>query len=210
LQPRKSRIEGAFDRLSASFRIDFRWLPSFGPSIHLSEHSPDTVQYALETTQVLYEPDRRIDTFAATQFEFYLVSELMDSVGQVRVRVGEIEASKPQLIRPEGYQEILTEGFGENARKLFDWMEEHDQMPKFLQYGFHFKRTEVREETVHEPIDQVRGRLIEEVKERGRPMEVVIEGVDDAWEICLLRFAMEMISKSQGINVFDFKRRGLL
>ncbi len=159
---------------------------------------------------MLYEPDRRIDTFAATQFEFYLVSELMDSVGQVRVRVGEIEASKPQLIRPEGYQEILTEGFGENARKLFDWMEEHDQMPKFLQYGFHFKRTEVREETVHEPIDQVRGRLIEEVKERGRPMEVVIEGVDDAWEICLLRFAMEMISKSQGINVFDFKRRGLL
>jgi len=26
----------------------------------------------------------------------------------------------------------------------------------------------------------------------------------------LLRFSMDMIEKSQGINIFDFKRRGLL
>jgi hypothetical protein len=38
----------------------------------------------------------------------------------------------------------------------------------------------------------------------------VIEGVDDAWEISLLRFMFEMVQKSGEINVFDFKRKGLL
>ncbi len=179
-------------------------------STSLTHHSPDNVQYALETTKVLYEPDRRIDTFGSTRFEFQLISELMDSVGAVRVREGEVEASQPQIIRPEGYQEISTEGFGEHAKKLFDWMEEEGEMPKMLKYGFQFKRTSVTEDVVHEPIEDVRGRLVSKAKAEGRPMQAVIEGVDDAWEICLLRFAMEMISKSQGINLFDFKRRGLL
>ena len=134
----------------------------------------------------------------------------MDSVGEVRVREGTFEASQPQIIRPEGYREIATEGFGANAKKLFDWMESEGALPKALQYGFNFKRSEVSEELIHEPIEVVRGRLTDTAKEEGRPMLAVIEGVDDAWEICLLRFAMEMIQKSQGINLFDFKRKGLL
>ncbi len=42
-------------------------------------HSEFDFQYAMENTKVLHEPDRRIDTFGTTQFEFQLVSELMDS-----------------------------------------------------------------------------------------------------------------------------------
>lgn len=176
----------------------------------MKQHSPDTVQYALETTQVLYEPDRRIDTFGSTSFEFQLLSEPMDEVGQVRVREGTFEATQPKIIRPEGYQEIETEGFGEQAKKFFDWMESQGQMPQMLQYGFQFKRSDVTSELLHEPIESVRGRLLEKARAEGRPMQAIIEGVDDAWEICLLRFGMEMISKSQGINLFDFKRKGLL
>ena len=40
--------------------------------------------------------------------------------------------------------------------------------------------------------------------------KAVIRGVDDTWEISLLKFNMDMIEQSQGINVFDFKRKGLL
>jgi len=102
----------------------------------LKPHSPDTVQYALETTKVLYEPDRRIDTFGSTRFDFILISEPMDSVGAVRIRSGEMEASKPQIISTQGFQEISTEGFGEHAKKFFDWLEAEGKMPKMLQYGF--------------------------------------------------------------------------
>jgi hypothetical protein len=41
-------------------------------------------------------------------------------------------------------------------------------------------------------------------------MQAIIQGVDDTWEISLLKFTVEMIAKSRGINLFDFKRRGLL
>lgn len=159
---------------------------------------------------MLYEPDHRIDTFGTTRFEFQLISEPMDTVGAVRLRTGEVEANKPMILRPDGYQEIEAEGFGEDAGKLFDWLEEKGAMPRILRYGFQFKRGQVKEELVHEPLEEVRGRLLEVAKKEGRPMQAVLEGVDDAWEICLLRFAMEMIEKSQGINLFDFKRRGLL
>jgi hypothetical protein len=173
-------------------------------------NTPDDVQYALETTQVLYEPDRRIDTFGATRFEFLLLSELMDTVGQVRIRSGEVEATKPQIIRPEAYNSVEFEGFGEGARRLYEWMEERGINAPLLRYGFQFKRGEVREELVHEPIEEVRGRVVETVRRRGNPMQAVIEGVDDAWEISVLRFTFEMVEKSRGINLFDFKRRGML
>ncbi len=85
-------------------------------------YSPDDIQYALETTNVLYEPDRRIDTFGTTRFEFQLLSELMDSVGRVRIRSGEVEAHRPTIIRPEEYQQVEFEGFGDDARRLYEWL----------------------------------------------------------------------------------------
>ena len=81
-------------------------------------HKPDDIQYALETTRVLREPDRRIDTFGDTRFEFQLISELMDQVGQVRIRTGEVEAMRPRILRPEPYREIELEGFDDSARAL--------------------------------------------------------------------------------------------
>ena len=173
-------------------------------------YSPDDIHYALETTSVLHEPDRRIDTFGNTRFEFLILSELMDSVGQVRIRTGEVEAAQPTIIKPEPYQEIEFEGFGDDARRFYQWMQDHGAVQAMMKYGFHFRRGEVREELLHEPLADVRERVVENARRVGNPMQAVIEGVDDAWEISLLRFMFEMVQKSGEINVFDFKRKGLL
>jgi hypothetical protein len=173
-------------------------------------YSPDDIQYALETTQVLYEPDRRIDTFGSTRFEFQLLSELMDTVGQVRIRSGEVEANRPTIIRPESFQDVEFDGFGENAKRFHEWVQARGQDVALMTYGFQFRRGAVREELVHDSLAEVRTRVVEEARRVGNPMQAVLEGVDDAWEISVLRFAVEMVEKSHGINVFDFKRRGLL
>lgn len=177
-------------------------------------HSPDDIQYALETTRVLHEPDRRIDTFGDTSFEFQLISELMDSAGQVRVRTGRMEAQRPRILKPDAYRGIELEGFGDKARARLDEMirrlESQGHSLAFLQYGFQFRRGEVREELVHEPFDQVRDRILEELRRSGNPALAVIEGVDDAWEASLLKFSLEMIMRSHEINAFDFKRRGMI
>ena len=79
-----------------------------------------------------------------------------------------------------------------------------------LEYGFRFKRSEVSEEILHEPLDSVRGRLLDQVRNGEDTFMALIEGVDDAWEVSLLKFTVEMIQKSHEINIFDFKRKGLL
>jgi hypothetical protein len=177
-------------------------------------HRPDDIQYAIEITRVPHEPDRRIDTFGDTRFEFRLLSELMDRVGEIRIRSGEIEAMRPRIVRPEHYGDIELEGFGPEARerldKLVARMRDEGKDLAFLNYGFRFKRGEVREEIVHERFDEVRDRLVGEARELGDPSLAVIAGVDDAWEVSIFKFTFEMILRSLAINRFDFKRRGLL
>jgi len=174
------------------------------------EHSPDSIQYAMETARLLHEPDRRIDTFGATRFKFTMLSEPMDSVGQVRIRQGEMEAQKPQIIRPEAMSGIELDGFQEKADEFLDWLKKNKLEPVFFQYGFVFKRSHVTEGLLNENMLTVRERVLDDVKSTGDPMLAVMEGVDDAWEVSLLKFAMDMIGKSADINVFDFKRKGLL
>ncbi len=173
-------------------------------------HSDDDIQYALEMTRVLHEPDRRIDTFGSTKFEFRLVTELMDNVHHTRVRNGRIEADKPLLITPNHLNDVAFDGFGDEAKEFLDWVRRRGADLSFLQYGFRFSKSDVTENLIHEPLPDVCDRVLEEARKSGNPLTAVIHGVDDTWEICLLKFTLEMIQKSHGINIFDFKRRGLL
>ena len=172
--------------------------------------SPDDFQYAMETTQVLYEPDRRIDTFGSTSFDFEILSEPMDSVGTVRVRRGEVEAQKPTLIKPDGFDEIELEGFDPKVLGVINHLKEQGIDLSFLQYGFQFRRSEVSEELVHERIESVRDKAVELARKEGNPSLAIIESVDDTWEVGVMKFTLEMIMKSRDINQFDLKRRGLL
>lgn len=176
----------------------------------MSSLTHDDFIYAIESTRVIHEPDRRIDTFGSTNFEFHLISELMDSVNQVRVREGRIEADRPRILKPEGYEDLNFEGFGEQGEAFRDWFRENAADVAFLKYGFNFIRSDISETLVHDKVEAVCDRIVSDINSSGNPMKAVIHGVDDTWEISLLKFTLDMIQKSQGINVFDFQRRGLL
>ncbi len=173
-------------------------------------YSEDDIQFAIESTKVLHEPDRRIDTFGTTTFEFFLITERRDTVNEVSVRNGRMTAEKPQILRPEPYEELSFEGFGEQAEQFGEWLKSHAADVSFLRYGFNFRRDNVSREVLRDDFGTVRDRVLRDVHAKNDPMHAVITGVDDAWEICLLKFTVEMIEKSHGINIFDFKRRGLL
>lgn len=172
--------------------------------------SSDDFQYAMETTRVLHEPDRRIETFGSTRFEFEILSEQMDSVGKVMIRRGEVEAQKPQLIKPAGFTDIELDGFDPKVLQVIEHLREMGADLSFLQYGFQFRRSEVAEEIVHERLETVRDNMMAEVRRTGNPSLAIIESVDDAWEVGVMKFTLEMILKSSEINRFDLKRKGLL
>lgn len=175
------------------------------------EPSRDVIAYALENTEVLYEPVRRIASFGDTRFQFVLLSEPMDTVGTCRVRSGWVEAQRPRIIRPEEYCDIDTEGFSEQGKAFFEWLQSRGASLKALmKYGFRFSRSEVREELLHEDISQVQPRLEEQMRQSDEVQTALLRGVDNMWEVCLLKFTLEMVQKSHEINIFDFRRRGLL
>jgi len=172
--------------------------------------SEDNFQYAIENTEVIVAPQGRIATFGQTSFRFYLISELMDQVNEVRVRDGRIHAERPQILTPEHYTRLLLEGFGDQARQFAEQLRERAANFAVLRYGFRFRKTDVTEKTIRSPLTAVIDETKAKVERLDEPLSAVIQGVDDAWEVCLLKFTIDLIERSSGGNLGDFRRRGLL
>ena len=170
----------------------------------------DDFQYAIENTRVILAPQRKIASFGSTSFRFYLISELMDQVNEVRVRDGRIHAERPQILTPEHYCRLLLEGFGEKAEKYVEQLRERTRDMAVLRYGVQFRKTDVVENTIRDRMEAVVERTRRQVENSDEPLSAVIQGVDDAWEVCLLKFTIDLIERSSGGNMGDFQQRGLV
>src|SRR5438445_10155345 len=94
----------------------------------------DDFDYAIGNTLLIVGPERQIATFGSTSFDFYLISELMDRVDQVRIRNGKTHAERPQILTPEHYCRLLLEGFGEKAELYIEQLREHARKIAVLGY----------------------------------------------------------------------------
>jgi hypothetical protein len=171
-------------------------------------YSSDDFQYAIDNTRVILSPERRIESFGTTSFRFFLVSELMDRVNEIRIRNGRIEADRPQIVTPEHLSKLLLDGFGERARRFAESLQPRNAA--LLKYGFQIRKSDLSESLVHDHVDAVLERVTGQVAESERSVSAVIHGVDEGWEICVLKFTLDLIQRSAGGNVSDFKRNGLL
>ena len=61
----------------------------------------DSFQYAVENTRVVWLPSGASLHSGTPSFHFYLITELMDSVSQVRVRDGMLHAERPRFSPPD-------------------------------------------------------------------------------------------------------------
>lgn len=169
------------------------------------------IAYAVQNTRVLYVPERRIDSFGDTRFDYCLLAEPMDSAGHCRLRTGWIEATRPRILRPADMRAIESEGFQADLQHLLHRLQSMGVgVQALLKYGFRFSRSEVQTEYLHEDIREVADRVVRTTRDSGDTFRAVIQGVDDAWEVSLVTFMIEMIQQSHEINIFDYKRRGLL
>lgn len=170
----------------------------------------DDFDYAVENTHVILAPERQIATFGSSSFNFYLISELMDRVDQVRIRNGKIHAERPHILTPEHYCRLLLEGFGEKAERYVEQLREHTRNVAVLRYGFQLHKTDLSEQTLRDSMDAVINRTKRRVESANEPLSAIIQGVDDAWEVCLLKFTIDLVERSSGSNLGDFRKRGLL
>jgi hypothetical protein len=104
----------------------------------------------------------------------------------------------------------LLEGFGEKAERYVEQLRERARQIAVLRYGFQFRKTDVTERTLRDSVDAVIARTKSQVEHSAEPLSAVIQGVDDAWEVCLLKFTIDMIERSSGGNIGELRKRGLI
>ena len=149
--------------------------------------------YAVNNTEVISVPERRLETFGATMVNYHLVTELMDSVDKVRVREGKLKAFRPEIITPQSIEQMMLEGFGSEARDYADWLHKHAQEMQILKYGFKVQKQEINDYILTDPLQTVVDRVKDQVAERNDPLGAVLVGVDRPWEVCLLKLMVELV-----------------
>ena len=165
--------------------------------------------YAVNNTDVKLMPARHLETFGTTILNYHLITQLMDSADQIRIREGRLEAGRPQIITPDAYSQTALEGFGDEARQYVEWLKEHEQDIRILQYGYKLKQESFTEHIITDTIDPVVERVKEAVEARGDPMSAVLVGVDDPWDVCLVRLFWEVIQKSALVNIREMQKQNL-
>ena len=172
--------------------------------------TPDDFTYALENTKVLLAPSKRLDTFGTSLFNYFLVTEEMDAVNLSRVREGHIHAERPQIITPQNMARLVLEGFGDKGERFAEQISGQAERFAFLKYGFRVSKSDIRSYDVHESLENVSGKLKDELERKNEPLTALLTGVDDGWEVCLLKFMVDLINSSAPGNLGDFRERGLL
>lgn len=165
--------------------------------------------YAVNNTEIVLIPSRHLETFGTTILNYHLISELMDTVNQTRVREGRMLASRPQIITPESYSKTILEGFGEEAERYVDWLKDHEKEIRILQYGYALKKEEFSEHIISDNMKTVAERVENEVIEKGDPLSAVVIGVDDPWDVCLIKLFWEIIQHSARTNILELEKRRL-
>ncbi len=171
--------------------------------------SLDDFQYAMENTVVVRPPQQSIQTFGTTIFRFFLVTEFMDRANAIRVREGYIHAERPQILTPENMSKIMLEGFGERAEEFAEALRQNPGIGNFLKYGIQVQKRDVAESTASESMETVIGTIDARIASSDET-SAIIQGVDDAWEVCLLKFSMDIIQKSIEGNMRDLRGRKFL
>ena len=163
--------------------------------------------YAVNNTEVVELPRSRLETFGTTLINYRLVTELMDAVGQVRIREGRIQAFRPEILTPQTLLESpLEEGFRPGpAEDFVRWLREHEAELTFLKYGFKIRQETTTESIVHDSIESVLDRVRADLKSKEDPLAALVRGVDEPWEVCLLKLLFEVVRRSAPGNARDLR-----
>lgn len=162
--------------------------------------------YAVNNTEIKLMPSRHLETFGTTILNYHLVSEFMDTVNQTRVREGRMVANRPQIITPEAYSKTVLEGFGDEARQYVEWLREHEKEVRILRYGYSLRKEAFSEHVISEPAKTVVERVEQEVKAKNDPLSAVLMGVDEPWDVCLVKLFWEVIQGSATANIRELDR----
>jgi hypothetical protein len=170
---------------------------------------------ALEQTKILKYPDKLISTFGSTTLHYYVLVEpyyleaLKNEGPETKIREGIISWDKPKLLTPEYI--LNMEGFSDEARKAMELLARQiPDLAGFI-YKMSYKKESVREHTVSKSIESTFDRIKDELKDNGNTLTVVIKGIDELWDVSLMKFIQGLLIKSAySLQIPYYLERGFL
>ena len=164
----------------------------------------DRIQEAMQKTELIRAPKRRLATFGSTTMEYYVVTELTEQMSAVRD--GQVLAERPRIVTP--YYLLHVEGFSESARRFLGIMAQQNPHEAGIFYTYRNEPHSMN--VVSEPLGVVVGNLSSRLESEDRPLSAIIRGVEDVWDLAVMMFIYDLTRRAAGGNYADFQRHGLL
>ena len=168
---------------------------------------------ALRLTRVVRLPKQHLATFGVTRLHYYVVTkplyqELAPGGGEETVvREGTVVAERPAMVTP-AYM-LSLEGFGDDARRYMEGLVQRlgPNSPGLL---YQYRNEPAGMEIVGDEVVTVAQRVAGDLDSRGEDMAAVIQGVDELWDVSLLKFIYEYTAASLSSNLGEMRSMGLL
>jgi hypothetical protein len=172
----------------------------------------ERIKEAVDRTEILRLPKRSLATFGTTNIYYYLVtepaySELVKGTSETVIREGKVIAERPRIVTP--YYLSHIEGFSSDARKYFEILiKTHGANAPGLFYSY---KNEPEELTiVGDSLLAVVDKLNIDIDKSGNPLTSIIKGLDELWDVSLLKFIYELTRSSLPDNLMQLGSKGLL
>ena len=165
--------------------------------------------YAVNNTSILLAPTSELETFGVTMLNYHLVTELLDDANKIRIREGKVKAYRPEIITPNTSLEHLLDGFGDEGRHYAEWLRENEKELMILRYGFGIAKQHVSEEVVTGTLVQISAQVRDQVQAENDPLAAVVIGVEQPWEVCIMKMMVDVVQRSAPSNVQSLRSRGI-
>jgi len=172
----------------------------------------ERIRYALAHTEIVRPPKQALATFGITSVYYYLVTEpiyteLLDKTDETVVREGRVIAERPKIVTPY-YLLNLFEGF-EHGKEYAEYMlQRYGLHEPGLLYKYKNEPTEVN--ILSSSWESVIENLNQKIDSEENTLAAIIKGVDEMWDISLMKFIHDLTRGSLRSNVMEIEAKGFL
>ncbi len=170
------------------------------------------IERAIAMTRIIRPPRRSLATFGSTVIHYHVVSQPVyegifeDENKDTVVRYGMVRADRPQIVTP-GYLS-KSEGFGQEAAEYLNYISNR--------YGsdatgllYKYKNEPQTTETVSGEPRQIAAKIRDELEADEKPLHTVLLGVDELWDVSVMKFIYEFTNQSAKTNFEELNERSL-
>ena len=167
---------------------------------------------AVQKTRVARKPLQHLATFGTSIINYYVITEpIYSDIDELKketvVRSGRVNSGKPQIVTPT--YALNLKGFSSEAYKYLEFISDKFGVnsPGVL---YQYKNEPGKINILNGSVEEVSNNIIKELNTKKDKLTAVIVGVDELWDVSLLKFIHDFTSESLVSNVNEFNSRGLL